>query len=225
MIRTNRDSVKRSAPVIDLAAPGRKTAGMSTTAAREPGARLLTAGAIVAAATGVGVLTIGVLSRLMMFLFARLNPEADGVTSDDGFEMGRFTATGSLNLALVGLVFGVLSGLLYLLLEGLLVGPEWFRTLSLSVGAGTVGAANLVHADGVDFTLLDPLWLTVGLCTLLPVLHVAAVHLVAQRVRSARGVPSPSAPAALGWVLRVLLAALFVLAVASLVSDVSTLSR
>jgi hypothetical protein len=179
---------------------------------------------IVAASAVVGVLTIGVLSRLMMFLFARLNPEADGVISDDDFEMGRFTLSGSLNLVVVGLFFGLLSGVLYLLLETLLVGPEAFRALSLSVGAGAVGAANLVHSDGVDFTLLDPLWLTVGLSTLLPVLHVFAVHVTAQRIRTAHGVPSPSAPVVLGWVLRAGLAVLFVLAVASLVSDVNTLS-
>jgi hypothetical protein len=179
---------------------------------------------IVGAAALVGTLTIGVLSRLMMFTFARLNPEADGVISDDGFEMGRFTLSGSVNLALVGLGFGVLSGVLYLLLEPLLVGPAWFATVSLSVGAGTVGAANLVHSDGVDFTLLDPLWLTVGLCTLLPVLHVAAVHLTAQRIRAAHGRPSVKAPVVVGWILRGLLAVLFVLAVASLVADVRSLS-
>ena len=179
---------------------------------------------ILAASAAVGVLTIGVLSRLMMFLFARLNPDADGVISDDGFEMGRFTLSGSVNLALVGLGFGVLSGVLYLLLEPLLVGPGWFASLSLSVGAGTVGAANLVHSDGVDFTLLGPLWLTVGLCTLLPVVHVALVDLAARRIRTARGREAPHAPAVLGWVLRSGLSVLFVLAVASLVADVDALS-
>ena len=179
---------------------------------------------IVAASAVVGVLTIGVLSRLMMFLFARLNPEADGVRSDDEFVMGQFTVGGSLNLALVGLLFGVLSGVLYQLLEPLLVGPDWFATLSLSVGAGTVGAANLIHSDGVDFTLLDPLWLTVGLCTLLPILHVAAVDRSVRWVRARRGVAAPVAPQVVGWVLRAGLAVLFVLAAASLVADVNTLS-
>ena len=179
---------------------------------------------VVGASAVIGVLTVGVLSRLMMFLFARLNPEADGTISDDGFEMGRFTFSGSVNLALVGLVIGVLSGVLYLLLEPLLVGPDWFATLSLSIGAGVVGAANLVHSDGVDFTLLDPLWLTVGLCTLLPVGHVAAVDLVARRIRVSRDEPAPRAPALLGWLLRAALAVLFVLALASLVSDVRALT-
>jgi len=180
---------------------------------------------IVATSAVIGVFTIGVVSRLMMFLFARLNPEAEGVVSDDGFEMGRFTLSGSLNLALVGLLFGLLSGVLYLLLEPLLIGPRWFGTLSLSVGAGVVGAANLVHSDGVDFTVLDPLWLTVALCTLLPVVHVAAVDTGARRVRDRHGVAARRAPLVLGWVLRAGLAVLFVLAVVSLVADVNALSR
>jgi len=179
---------------------------------------------IVGASAAVGVLTIGVLSRLMMFLFARLNPDADGVTSDDGFEMGTFTVAGSLNLALVGLLFGLLSGVLYLVLEPLLIGPTTFQTVSLSVGAGVVGAANLIHSDGRDFTLLEPLWLTVGLCTLLPILHVAAVDLSARRIRSTRNAGRRSASPVLGWPLRAGLAVLFVLAASSLVADVNALN-
>jgi hypothetical protein len=179
---------------------------------------------IVAASAAVGVLTIGVLSRLMMFLFARLNPEAEGVISDDNFEMGRFTLSGSLNLALVGLGFGVLSGILYLLLEPLLVGPAWFEAISLSVGAGVVAAASLIHPTGVDFTLLDPLWLTVGSCTLLPIVHVAAVHVSARAIRVSQDMAAPRAPLVLGWVLRAGLAVLFVLAASSLVADVNVLS-
>lgn len=179
---------------------------------------------IVGAAVLVGAATIGVLSRLAMHLLARLNPEATGLTSDDGFEMGRFTLSGSLNLMVVGLAFGLLSGVLYLLLEPLLIGPGWFRTLSLSVGAGTVAATQLVHSDGVDFRLLEPLALAVAMFVLLPMLHIALVERWAVRIRRVNGAPARQAGPTIGWILRGLLAVWFVFAVASVIGDVQVLT-
>jgi hypothetical protein len=180
---------------------------------------------VLGAAVLVGVLTVGVVSRLLMFVLIRMNPDADGTVTDDGFEMGRFTLSGSLNLVLVGALFGLLSGVLYLVLEPLLVGPEWFRTLSLSVGAGAVAATQLVHADGVDFHVLDPFWFAVALFVLLPVGHVALVHRAAVRIRHRAGSRAPGCPGVLGWALRGALALLFVVAVASLFSDVHALAE
>ncbi len=187
-------------------------------------ARVWTALLIAAAGAGIGALTVGVISRAAMFLLIRLNPEADGVISDDGFEMGRFSVSGSLNLVVAGLLFGVLSAVFYLALERLRFGPAWFRTLSLSVGAGVVAGSMIVHSDGVDFTLLEPLALTVTLFLAIPVLHVALLDLAAVRIRDARGRPAPSATGVVAWSLRVALAVLFVMAVASLVDDVRTLT-
>lgn len=164
------------------------------------------------------------VSRLAMFLLFRLNPEARGLISDDGFEMGRFTMSGSLNLVLAGVLFGLLSGILYLLFEPLLFGPGWFRTLSLSVGAGTVAATQLVHSDGIDFRVLEPLWLAVTLFVALPVLHVALVERAAAWIRTRYAAPPRQASGALAWVLRLPLLVLFLLAVASLVDDVRVLS-
>lgn len=128
----------------------------------------------------VGLVTVGGLSRLAMALLASLNPEVHGVRTDDGFPMGQVTLSGSLNLALVGLLLGVTGGLFYALLRWLAVGPGWFRLLSLSVGAGVVVGAMLVHTGGVDFTRLEPLWLAVALFVALPVVFVASLHLLAE---------------------------------------------
>ncbi len=179
---------------------------------------------IVVAGAGIGAITVGVVSRAAMFLLFRLNPDADGVTSDDGFEMGRFTISGSLNLLVAGLLFGVLSALFYLGMERLRFGPAWFRTLSLSVGAGVVAGSMIVHPDGVDFTLLEPLTLTVATFLAIPVLHVALLDVTAVRIRQSRAVPVPSATGLLAWGVRAALVVLFVMAVASLVDDVRTLS-
>ena len=175
------------------------------------------------AGAATGLVSIGLVSRLMMFVLIRMNPDADGIRTDDGFEMGRFTLSGSLNLCLVGVVFGVISALLYLLFEPLMIGPGWFRTLSVSVGAGAVAASQLVHSDGVDFRVLDPYWFAVALFVLLPIAHVAVLDRLVGRIRAALDRPAPRAPALLGWPLRGGLAVLFGIAVASLVGDVSTL--
>ncbi|HEX5862302.1 MAG TPA: hypothetical protein VFY58_10690, partial [Nocardioides sp.] len=106
-----------------------------------------------------GLVAVGLLARLVMGLLAFLNPDAAGVTSDDGFTIGQFTLSGSLQLAASGLQFGLLGVFFYLALRGLMVGPDWFRLLSISVGPAVVIGAIVVHIEGVDFRVLDPAWL------------------------------------------------------------------
>jgi len=150
-------------------------------AAVEPALRTL--GAVTLIGVGCGIFVVGVLSRLAMFLLAQLNPTVSGVTSDDGFEIGQFTLAGSLNLALVvGPLFGIVGAGFYLALRGLAIGPEWFRTLSLSLGPGVVVGAMIVHPDGVDFAMLDPLWLAVLLFVLVPAVYVVLLRLFVERV-------------------------------------------
>lgn len=132
---------------------------------------------------GCGMITVGVLSRLAMFVLAELNPQATGVTSDDGFVMGQVTLTGSLNLLLLaGPLLGVLGAGFYLALRGLRVGPPWFQLLSISLGPAVVVGAMIVHATGVDFRLLKPLWLAVGLFVVLPATYVVLVSVIAERL-------------------------------------------
>ncbi len=54
----------------------------------------------------LGLLVGGVGSRLGMMLLARLNPQATGVTSDDGFTMGQLSPQ-SVNLLVVTTLIGV----------------------------------------------------------------------------------------------------------------------
>jgi hypothetical protein len=139
-----------------------------------------------------GALAVGVLGRLAMLLLAYLNPLATGVTSDDGFEMGQFTLSGSLQLVASGLQFGVIGVFFYLAVRGLMVGPDWFRLLSISLGPAVVIGAILVHTDGVDFNLLEPVWLTTVLFIVVPGAYCALLHVLAVRVlRSERRLPRP----------------------------------
>lgn len=143
-------------------------------------ARTLAAVTLVGAVSGAFV--VGVLGRLAMMLLAVLNPEVAGVTSDDGFPIGEFTVSGSLQLVLAGVQLGVIGAFGYLAVRGLMVGPPWFRLFSISVGPGLVVGALVVHTDGVDFPLLDPPALAVLLFVALPTAFAAMLHVLSERV-------------------------------------------
>jgi hypothetical protein len=139
-----------------------------------------------------GALAVGVLGRLAMLLLAQLNPLATGVTSDDGFEIGQFTLSGSLQLAASGLQFGVIGVFFYLALRGLMVGPDWFRLLSISLGPAVVIGVVIVHTDGVDFNVLEPVWLAAVLFIGVPGAYCALLHVLAVRaLRPDRRLPGP----------------------------------
>jgi len=146
--------------------------------------------AVLLAGVVLGVVVVGVMSRLVMLLLASMNPVAAGVRSDDGFVMGQFTLSGSAQLAGAGGQIGAIAAFLYIALRGLMIGPPWFRLLSISVGPGVVVGSLLVHTDGVDFTLLEPIWLTIGSFVLIPVVFCAALHLVAEKAVRDGGVRS-----------------------------------
>jgi hypothetical protein len=126
----------------------------------------------VAAASTAGALTgflvAGWGSRLAMMLLARLNPAVTGRVSDDGFVMGRFDLGDTLGLVAFGTAVGVLGGLLFLVLRELRFGPDWFQTSSMVIGPAVVVGAILVHTDGIDFRVLEPVWLAIALFVALP---------------------------------------------------------
>jgi len=176
----------------------------------------------VLAGLGLGVVVGGVVGRLAMYLLARLNPEATGLTSDDGFVMGRFTLSGSLNLLLTGAILGVVGGVVYAGARHLTFGPRWWQVLSVALGAGLPVGALIVHTDGVDFTILEPVWLTVALFVLIPAAYGVLLMLVVERF--ARRPPSWRWLEPLRWVLRGLAAGVVVAAALDLLGDVAVLA-
>jgi hypothetical protein len=128
-----------------------------------------------------GVVVGGIGGRLAMMLLAISSPSAKGVTSDDGFEIGQFTLAGTLNLLLVGVLLGVFGGAIYSVVRHLRMGPRWFEIGALAIGPGVVVGSLLVHTDGVDFRLLQPLWLTVSLFVIIPAAYGAALTVLAER--------------------------------------------
>lgn len=221
--------------------------------------------AVTVAGAVLGLLVGGVGGRLAMSLLAVLNPDAAGVPSDDGFTIGQFTLGGTVNLLGTGWLLGMGGAFFYAILRGLMIGPRWFRVASMSVGSGVVVGSLIVHTDGVDFTLLGPVWLTVGLFVAIPVLYAAALTLLAEHWLVPDGWPTrarlrtvlatlllwfpvfpllpvlaggwlvaewyrrrPDPPRlsglVLSWVARGVLAVVFLVAVADLVSDIRFLS-
>jgi hypothetical protein len=111
----------------------------------------------------------GIGGRIAMrVLFLTSSDAVKGLTSDDGFEIGRIS--GDTIVLLIGTsIMGAAVGLFYGLLRMLLRGPRW----SIAIGVGVAAAAGaggglIVNADGIDFRVLDPLWLAVGLFLLIP---------------------------------------------------------
>jgi hypothetical protein len=142
----------------------------------------------VAAGAGIGVLVgllvVGPLARAAMFVLRLTSTDAvRGVTSDDGFTIGRFDLLDTLGLiGQAGLTCGVLA-FVYSVCRGAIARPATRIGLWTLVCA-TVGGALLVHSDGIDFRLLEPLWLAVGLFVALPAVAGVAVALAVDRVHA-----------------------------------------
>lgn len=116
-----------------------------------------------------GFLVGGIGNRVAMrIIMLTSSPRLRGATSDDGFEMGIFDLGNTMNLIVLGTLVGVLAAGVYLAVRRWLPGPRWFQRASVAAGAGLTAGSLIVHTDGIDFRLLEPLWLTVGLYVLIP---------------------------------------------------------
>ena len=108
-----------------------------------------------------------------------------GVTSDDGFVIGRVTLGGTYSLMMLGAVVGIIGVVAYRAVAPWLIGPLWFRRCTTAAASGAVVGSMLLHADGVDFTLLKPTWLAMALFVALPALFGAVVGPITDRVAAA----------------------------------------
>lgn len=139
----------------------------------------------VAAGAVTGFVVGGVLGRLAMLVLRLTSGEqVTGVLTDDGFEVGRVTLSGSLNLAAGYTVAGALLGLIYALARRFL--PRRGRIAAWSAVTAALGGAAFVHEDGLDYVVLDPLWLAVAFFVALPALAGLGVAWLVERVE-ARG--------------------------------------
>jgi hypothetical protein len=180
------------------------------------------------AGTLAGVVWGGIGGRVAMrVLFVTSDDRLKGVTSDDGFEIG--TISGATIFLLIATAFlGAIMGLVYGLARMVLVGPTWLIAIGVGIAAAAGGGASIVHTDGVDFRLLGPLWLAVGMFVLIPGLWGVTVVALAERLMRP-GVVFATPPAlinskrwgATGWLV---IGAIAVAGVIDLVNDITTLN-
>lgn len=113
-----------------------------------------------------GFVVGGIGGRLAMLLLRLTSSDGiRGIRSDDDFVIGRFT-TETLFLLGAATLLGATLAVGYLAVRRWLPGRH--RPLQAAIFLGLVGGAFVIHPDGVDFTLLDPLWLAVALFVVLP---------------------------------------------------------
>lgn len=101
-------------------------------------------------------LVIGLLLRLAMLLLRLTSPEAVGLLSDDGFEIGVVSLFGIYNLAAFGIALAVAGSAAYVSVAPFLLGPEPLRVLTVAVTAMLLGGSAAIHDSGTDFRVLDP---------------------------------------------------------------------
>ncbi|MDH3292867.1 MAG: hypothetical protein OER95_00940 [Acidimicrobiia bacterium] len=131
---------------------------------------------LILAGVPAGVLIGGIGGRLAMLLLRSTSPETViGVTSDDGFTIGQFTLSGTYNLLVLGAAVGLIGAVAYWAVAPWLIGPTWFRRLTVALACGAVVGSMLVHADGVDFVLLKPTWFAVALFVAIPTAFGAVI--------------------------------------------------
>ncbi len=140
---------------------------------------------LVVAGIPTGVIVVGLGSRLAMLVLRLTSPDSvRGVESDDGFIIGRFTLSGTLNLMMLGAAVGIIGAGMYRVVSRWLIGPLWFRRLTTGAAAAVVVGSMLVHKSGIDFNVLKPKWLAIGLFVLLPGVFGVAIGHVVDAVRA-----------------------------------------
>ena len=120
-----------------------------------------------------GALIGGVGGRLAMLLL-RVTSDSSltGLRTDDDFRIGSFTSD-TVFLVLLTAIAGAMLGAAYVAVRRWL--PRDHRPAVAAVMVGAIGGAVIIDPVGVDFTLLDPLWLAVALFVALPAAFGAAL--------------------------------------------------
>ena len=139
---------------------------------------------LIVAGIPTGALVVGLGSRIAMFVLRITSPDrVHGVRSDDDFVIGKVTIGGTYNLLQIGAAVGIIGAGAYMLVAPWLIGPVWFRRLTTGLASAVVAGSMLVHDKGIDFHVLQPTWLAIGLFVALPGLFGIAIAAAVDAVR------------------------------------------
>jgi hypothetical protein len=131
-----------------------------------------------------GAVVGGIGGRLAMFVLRLTSdPTLHGLETDDGFVIGEFTGDTAF-LVLFTAALGALGGIFYLTIRSWL--PKRVRVGAFTLLAAVVGGSLVIRPDGIDFTLLEPLWFAVALFVALPALYGLMMSSFAERLLSER---------------------------------------
>jgi hypothetical protein len=67
------------------------------------------------------------------------------------------------------------------------IGPRWFQVVAISCGPAIVVGSILVHTDGIDFTLLQPVELAITLFVAIPLVYGVLLTLLAEQLLAPEG--------------------------------------
>jgi hypothetical protein len=131
----------------------------------------------------------GVGGRIAMFVLRLTSSDLlSGALTDDGFEIGVVTFA-TVELILVTTIIGAVGGVAYVAMRDFF--PAGFRIVAWAVACGTVGGSVIITTDGIDFRLLEPLWLAVAMFIAIPAAGGAWTADIVERVRHRGRVATP----------------------------------
>jgi len=144
-----------------------------------------------------GLIIGGIGGRLAMFVLRLTSDDSlIGLETDDEFIIGSFTSSTFFLILLTTLV-GLVGGLLYLM------GRDWFpyrwRPVLFGLFCGTFGGTLIINPGGVDFTLLEPLWLAVAMFIALPAIYGVTVSLITERLLRTAEAPEAANTRRAAW--------------------------
>ena len=149
----------------------------------------LVAAAFVAGAAGGAAAGLG--ARCVMFLLRVANPAFNGSTTHEGFVNGQWTVAGTVNLVVQGLFFGIVGGVLYVLVRSLLVGPTPARGALFGIVLLAIGGSAILDGN-YEYSRFVSTWVSVSAFASLYVLYGVVVAVVADAV--ARRLPPSHQP-------------------------------
>ena len=121
------------------------------------------------AGTIAGFVWGGIGGRIAMRVAFLTSPErVSGLTSDDGFKIGVISAA-TIFLLIFTSIAGGIAGFGYGMVRIFLRGPTWLIAAGVGIAVALgIGGGTIIRAEGIDFRLLEPLGLLVGMFLFLP---------------------------------------------------------
>jgi hypothetical protein len=135
----------------------------------------------------------------MRVVTLQTDPRFDRITTDDGAQVNEISVGGTLFLAAFTTLLGLVGALVYLIVRPALPQERRLRASTFATVTSLVGGSFVVHADGVDFTLLGQRWVSVAMFVGLLAAYGATTSLVVERLVG----PGGSAWRVPRWVLPV----------------------